>query len=397
MNIIAIIPARGGSKSIPKKNIMDFCGKPLIAWSIEQALDCALINSVYVSTDNEGIAEVSKKYGAEIIKRPAELATDTASSEQALLHAIDQIEKKNVENVDIVVFLQATSPLRASSDINNALRKFIDEGADSLFSAAILDDFLIWGKINDKFTSINYDYRNRGLRQDREKQYVENGSIYIFKPDILRKENNRIGGTIVLYEMEFWKTYEIDSYEDIEICEYYMKSKLSDKSQQFSIPEKIDLIAFDFDGVFTDNKVLVTEDGKEAVYCNRSDGLGIDILKKYSIPMLIISTETNSVVAMRAKKLGLKVEQGIKDKKAFLIDYVKKNNYSLDNVIYMGNDINDLEAMKIVGCPVALIDAEEEVKRVAMIVIDRLGGNGAVRKLAEVLSKYLEERSNKKP
>lgn len=226
MNIVAIIPARGGSKSIPKKNIMDFCEKPLIAWSIKQALNSSSITRVYVSTDDAEIAKVSKKYGADVVERPAELATDTATSEQALLHAIKHIEQNSGNKIDIVVFLQATSPLRESSDIDNALQKFVNENADSLFSAAVLDDFLIWGTVKGAFTSINYDYRNRGLRQNREKQYVENGSIYIFKPDILRKENNRLGGKIVLYEMEFWKSYEIDSYEDLEICEYYIKNKL---------------------------------------------------------------------------------------------------------------------------------------------------------------------------
>ena len=226
MNIVTIIPARGGSKSIPKKNTMDFCGKPLIAWSIEQAIGCAGINNVYVSTDNPEIAAVSKTYGAKVLIRPDEFATDTASSEQALIDAVDQIVRKDKENIDVVVFLQATSPLRETSDIEGALQKFIDEQADSLFSGAVLDDFLIWHKVNGRLVSINYDYKDRGLRQNREKQYVENGSIYIFKPEILRRENNRLGGKIILYEMDFWKTYEIDTYDDIEICQYYMKSKL---------------------------------------------------------------------------------------------------------------------------------------------------------------------------
>ncbi len=232
MNIVAIIPARGGSKSIPKKNIMNFCGKPLIAWSIEQVLGSALINGIYVSTDDAEIADVSKKYGAEVIKRPTELATDTVGSEQVLVHAVNQIDKSGRQKTDIVVFLQATSPLRESSDIDNALQRFIDEDADSLFSGAVLEDFLIWGQVNGEFSSINYDYKNRGLRQNREKQYVENGSIYIFKPEVLRKQGNRLGGKIIVYEMELWKTCEIDSYEDVEICEYFMKSKLLNESQR---------------------------------------------------------------------------------------------------------------------------------------------------------------------
>jgi len=235
MRIVAIIPARGGSKSIHKKNLIDFCGKPLLTWSIEQALASLLVNKVYVSTEDQEIAVVSKKYGAGVIQRPIELSTDTASSEDALVHAIDRIEKEGGRNIDIVVFLQATSPLRNPADIDNALRKFIDQDADSLFSGAILEDFLIWGDENGKLESINYNYRNRGLRQTRKKQYVENGSIYIFKPAVLKKKNNRLGGKIIVYEMEFWKSYEIDSYEDIEICEYYMRNKLLRNVQQIRV------------------------------------------------------------------------------------------------------------------------------------------------------------------
>lgn len=233
--VYAIIPARGGSKSIHKKNLTAFCGKPLVAWSIEQALACALVNKVCVSTEDEEIATVSKKYGAEVIQRPAHLSTDTSRSEDALLHAINYIEGKNGKDLDAVVFLQATSPLRSASDIDDALRKFIDEGADSLFSGAVLEDFLVWGEENGKLASINYDYHNRGVRQTRAKQYVENGSIYIFKPGILRNENNRLGGKIIVYEMDFWKSYQIDSHEDIEICEYYMRNKLLGKLQQAGV------------------------------------------------------------------------------------------------------------------------------------------------------------------
>lgn len=141
-NIISIILSRGGSKAIPRKNIIDFCGKPLIAWSIEQAKGSKYIKGVYVSTDDREIAEVSEKYGAKVIWRPASLATDISPSEDALLHAIVEIEKE--KNVDLVVFLQATSPVRETTDIDNAIEKFISERADSLFSAAILEDFCIW-------------------------------------------------------------------------------------------------------------------------------------------------------------------------------------------------------------------------------------------------------------
>ena len=223
-NFLCIIPARGGSKSIPKKNIIDFCGKPLIAWSIEQASKSKYIKDVYISTDENEIADISEKYGAKIIWRPAEIATDFASSESALLHAICEIEKK--QSVNSVVFLQATSPLRTSNDINDAIEKFISEKADSLFSSAILEDFCIWEITERIMKSITYDYKRRGRRQEKKPYYLENGSIYVFKSSVLKKENNRLGGKIINFLMPFWKSYQIDIYEDLEICEYYMKNKI---------------------------------------------------------------------------------------------------------------------------------------------------------------------------
>jgi len=225
-NIIAIIPARGGSKGIPRKNIVEVAGRPLIAWSIERARNSKLVNMVFVSTEDDEIANASLQYGAEVIKRPAEFATDTSSSEDALLHAIDFIEDVKKIRIDIVVFLQATSPLRGKDDIDNALHQYIREKVDSLFSGTKLKDHFIWEKRGDNCFSVNYDYRNRKRRQDIKPQYLENGSIYIFTPELLRREHSRLGGRIGIYEMELWKSFQINDKDDVEICEYYIKKKL---------------------------------------------------------------------------------------------------------------------------------------------------------------------------
>ena len=224
--IIAIIPARGNSKSIPNKNLIDFCGKPLLAWSILQALDCSLVDEVYVSSDSEEILKAAKVYGAHGIKRPSELATDTATSESALLHAIDHIESFQKKKIDVVVFLQATSPLREPKDIDGAIRTFFKTDSDSMFSMAILEDFCVWARKEGDLRGITFDPLNRGRRQNREPVYLENGSIYVLHPQILRGHNNRLGGKISMFEMPFWKSYEIDTFEDIEICKYYFKKKL---------------------------------------------------------------------------------------------------------------------------------------------------------------------------
>lgn len=223
--IVAIIPARGGSKSIPHKNIVDFCGKPLLAWSILQAKGVPQIDEVFVSTDDDTIAAVAKKYGAQVIPRPSDISGDTATSESALQHAVSFIETKEQLSLSYVVFLQATSPLRESSDIERAIETVKKEKADSLFSGAEIGDFYIWAKQNGALRSSNYDYKDRKRRQEYGEQFVENGSIYVFKPEVLTKFRNRLGGKIVLSEMAFWKSFEVDSPEDLEFCKTLFKIK----------------------------------------------------------------------------------------------------------------------------------------------------------------------------
>lgn len=222
-----IIPARAGSKGIKNKNIIDFCGKPLISWSITQALSSEKVSNVYVSTNGEDIAKTSEEYGAKIIWRPAELATDTSSSEDAIFHAIREIEK--VEDFESVVFLQATSPIRRVNDIDDAVATFKEGNYDSLFSMAVLEDYCMWKGEGGNLHSFSYDYKNRGRRQEREPLYLENGSIYVFKKELFFKEKNRLGRKIGMYEMPFECSYEIDSLKDIRLCEYFMRAYIFDK------------------------------------------------------------------------------------------------------------------------------------------------------------------------
>ena len=223
---IAIILARSGSKGIPKKNLMDFCGKPLIVWSIEQAKNSKGISSVWLSSDDDKILDVGKKNNINVIKRPKSLCRDFSSAEDGYLHAIKEIEK-SIKKIDLVIGLQATSPIRESSDLEKAIKKFYRYNYDSMISACPIGDFFIWEK-NKKglWKSINYDYRNRPRRQEFPVQYEENGSFYMFKPEIVSKYKNRLGGKVGITEMEYWKHFEIDEPEDVFLCEVIMKNFL---------------------------------------------------------------------------------------------------------------------------------------------------------------------------
>lgn len=222
---VAVIPARGGSKGIPGKNLIDFCGKPLLAWSIEHALGSELIDSVWVSSDSNEILSVAESYGVGTIVRPEEISGDSSSSESVWIHALDYLTKKEMD-VGLMIGLQATSPLRTSKDIDAGIRLLINDGFDSVFSGATIEDFFIWEESAKGMVSQNYDYKKRRRRQDINKTYVENGSFYIFKPDFLLKNNNRLAGKVGISLMEFWKTFEIDNLEDKIFCEVLMNGYL---------------------------------------------------------------------------------------------------------------------------------------------------------------------------
>ncbi len=221
---ISIIPARGGSKGIPGKNLRCLAGKPLIAHSIQHSQQAQLVRRTYVTTDDPEIALASHRYGAKIIHRPPELADDSATSESALIHALDVLETNKIYP-ELLVFLQCTSPLRSSNDIDLAIQQLRMEEADSLLSVSPSHRFL-WHHVDGVAESINYDYRHRLRRQCMIPQYVENGSIYIFKPWVLRETGNRLGGKISLFVMPEEKNWEIDTLTDFEYVEFLLeKSK----------------------------------------------------------------------------------------------------------------------------------------------------------------------------
>ena len=216
-NCVAIIPARGGSKGIPGKNTLLVAGKPLLAWSIEHCLRSSKIDSVWVTSDSLEILNVAKTYGAQAILRPASISGDKATSEEAWIHAVDQIQKHS--EIDLVVCVQATSPIRGRHDLDDAIDRYYKESFDSLFSATRIEDHFTWRVSSSGAVPINYDYKNRKRRQDLEVKYLENGSFYIISPGLLISNNNRLGGYVGIYEQEQYKMYQIDNIEDVALCE----------------------------------------------------------------------------------------------------------------------------------------------------------------------------------
>jgi YrbI family 3-deoxy-D-manno-octulosonate 8-phosphate phosphatase len=517
MSILAIIPARGGSKGIPRKNLCLIAGKPLLGYSIEQARRTPAITKVVVSTDDREIGAVATSFGAEVVWRPKEISGDDATSESALLHALDEFQTAKGHRPDLVVFLQCTSPLRQPDDIGNAIDVLIREGADSVFSACHVEGF-VWrhgdrgtegqngrgaelqnhkslaptwespstlrhgseqacsgpratssgadvsdsergerGQAQTFLSPVNYDPTHRPRRQELTEGILEeNGSIYVFKPEILRTHGSRFGGKIAYYLMSRLDSFQVDEPRDISIIEHLMAirgtpgamdtaavsgvrgpatgvqstdtpaglqgpgsrspvrvSMAPDESGSVSAPSPyplprggegeqqpvchsaltgIRLLVLDFDGVMTDNRVWVDQDGRESVACDRADGLGIARLRRAGIEVVVLSTETNPVVAARCRKLGIACIQGCADKLAVLKKLAAERSLREDQIAYVGNDINDLECMGWVGVPVAVADAVPEVRAAAKLITFKPGGAGAVREVAEWILDAQKER-----
>ena len=388
MECLAIIPARGGSKGILRKNIFPLAGKPLIAYNIEQALRASLVSRVIVSTDDAEIAAASEKFGAEVVWRPLEISGDSASSESALLHALEFLGQSEGYQPDIVAFLQCTSPLTLAEDIDGTIQALLDEGADSSL-AVIPFHYFLWRTLpNGNVEGINHDKRIRPLRQEREPQYLETGAVYAMKADGFIQAQHRFFGKTAIYVMPHERRLEIDEPVDFQIAEMLIREQQEAEKLNL-LPEPIAALALDFDGVFTDNKVIVFQDGREAVLSDRGDGWGIGQLKKKGLPILILSSEPNPVVQARADKLGIPCLHGIKNKGAVLEQWLAEKGIAPAHVIYVGNDVNDLSCMTQVGCAVAVADAHPDVLKQVVLVLEHNGGNGAIREICDLIMKRL--------
>lgn len=373
---VAIIPARGGSKQVPRKNLQRVGGVPLVERAVRAAAAADGIDFVVVSTDDEEIAAVSRAAGARVIRRPGDISGDTATSESAILHALDELEAQG-ERIDVVAFLQATSPFIPSDALAEAVAEVRAGRADSVFAAYETYGFL-WRRGDDgRATAINHDAEHRPRRQDREPHHLETGAFYVFRADGFRESRHRFFGRTRIAEVPEWTAIEIDDEHQLRIARAL--AALHDTVG----PIPVRAVVTDFDGVHTDDTAIIDADGGERVRVSREDGMGVALLRRRGIPMLILSTEVNPVVRARADKLRVPVLHGIDDKETALREWARENDLPLADIAYLGNDVNDLPAMRIVGWPVAVANAHPLVLAEARVVLRRRGGDGAVRELVE--------------
>ncbi len=381
MAVIAFIPVRGGSKSIPLKNIKLFCGKPLVYWSVNALQETHAIDKIIVATDSEEIKNAVTSFGftkVEIYHRSPENATDTASTESVMLEYLHQ---SHHHANDIFILVQATSPLTQSNDFATALEKFQVSSYSSMLSVVRFKRFL-W---NSDGTPKNYDYRHRPRRQDFEGEFMENGAFYINHVGDIIKDRNRLSGKVGLYEMEEYTAFEIDEPDDWQIMEQLMyRHILSNQALN-----NIKLFATDVDGVLTDAGMYYSEHGDELKKFNTRDGKGFELLRKTGIKTAIITSENTNIVERRAAKLKADyLYQGREHngKLAVLKEICEKENITLSQVAYIGDDINCREALQNVGIAACPKDAVDKIKNIPNIkIMNNKGGEGVVREFIEFI------------
>lgn len=376
MTTVAIIPARGGSKQVPRKNVQKVGGVPLVARAVQAARAAEGIDLVVVSTDDAEIAEIAASAGARIIRRPDHLSGDTATSESAILHALDELAQQG-EVFDVVAFLQATSPFIPADALAEAVAQVAQGRADSVFSAHETYGFLWRMDAGGAAQAINHDAAHRPRRQDREPHHLETGAFYVFTAEGFRVSRHRFFGRTAIAAVPEWTAVEIDDLQQLRIA----RALAAVHERPHPIP--VAAVVTDFDGVHTDDTAIVDADGGERVRVSREDGMGVALLRRAGIPMLILSTEVNAVVRARADKLRVPVLHGVEDKASALRSWATAQGVALADIAYLGNDVNDLPAMRLVGWPVAVANAHPQVREEARVVLSREGGRGAVRELVE--------------
>lgn len=406
LSVLALIPARGGSKGIPRKNIRDFAGFPLIAWSIAAARQAQTVTRILVSTDDEEIAAVARAFGAETpFLRPAELARDDTTDLPVFEHALQWLAEKENYRPDVVVQLRPTSPIRPRGLVDEAVR-ILRAHPDADCVRGVVpsgqNPFKMWRlegpdqPMRPLLTLEDVAEPYNAPRQSLPPTYWQTGHIDAIRAASIREKHSLTGEVIYPLIIDPRYTVDIDNLQDWARYEALAWSGLDivSPAPRRPMPAQIRLIVCDFDGVLTDNRVWTDETGREMVAANRSDSMRLRELARRGVQVLILSSEPNPVVAARARKMGVEAVHGvgIHSKGEALRAILDERGLDPAQVLYIGNDVNDLPCFEIAGWAVAVADAYPEVRRAADYILASPGGGGALREVCELLLNSDERR-----
>jgi len=405
--VLAIVQARGGSKGIPRKNIKRFAGIPLVAYSIAAGLQAQSVTRTILSTDDEEIAAVGRQWGAETpFIRPAELAQDNTTDLPVFQHALRWLEENEGYKPDAVIQLRPTSPVRPRGCVDEGVKLLLEHPeADSVRGVvpAGQNPHKMWridpvsGQMKNLLDVPGIAEPYNSPRQILPPVFWQTGHIDVIRPHIITEQNTMSGKVILPLMIDPRYTVDIDGPSDWARAEWLVYNggldMVDPTGKRKPLPEKIELVVLDFDGVVTDNRVWVDEQGHEMVAAYRSDSLGLRALRNAGVPAVVISTEVNPVVAARCRKMEVPVVQGVKDKATVLRQYLQEHKIDPARVVFLGNDTNDLPCFDLVGCALVVADAQNDALRRADRILTRRGGHGAVRELCEMILEQMEKRS----
>ena len=404
LEVLAVVPARGGSQSIARKNIKPLAGHALLAYSVAAGLQSKLVTRVLVSTDDDEIAETARVYGADVpFMRPAELAMDDSTDLPVFQHALNWLNSEEGYNPALVVQLRPTSPIRPLDCVDRALELLIaDPQADSVRGVVPSgqNPYKMWfisavGSMNPLLTDGPAEAYNQP-RQGLPATYWQTGHIDAIRTSSLLAKGSMSGDVILPLKIDARYAVDIDTENDWRRAERLVEENSLDMVRPGKaprpFPETVKLMVLDFDGVLTDDRVWVNEGGEESVAAHRGDGYGLGLVKERGLEVLVLSREENPVVAARCKKLGILAVQGIKDKASKLAELLSERELDSKYVIYVGNDVNDLPCFPIAGYAVAVGDAHPHVLAAADMRLTQAGGHGAVRELCDMLLKQMGEK-----
>lgn len=381
MAVIAFIPVRGGSKSIPLKNIRMFCGYPLVYWSVKAAVNASFIDSVIVATDSTEIKNVVNSFNfpkVVVYDRKPDNAMDTSSTESVMLEYLKQSE---MNDSDVFILIQATSPMLSAADLEGGFNLFVKN--DSVLSV-VRNKRFFW---TEDGRSLNYDYKQRPLRQNFSGNLMENGAFYINTVKNILSSGNRLTGKIGVYEMPEFTAFEIDEPDDWYIMEHLMNRHIL-KKQNYK--NEIKLVLSDVDGVLTDCGMYYSESGDELKKFNTQDGMGFQLLREAGVKTGIITSEETDIVMRRAQKLKVDFLVQNAGKYGGKLSIVQKicQDLGIDliNVAYIGDDINCKDLLSNVGvaaCPSNAVSAIKQIPGILQLPI--AGGSGAFRYFVDII------------
>lgn len=390
-SLVAFMPLRGGSKSIPRKNIKLLNGRPLAYWALDAVVKCEDVDRVLVSTDCPLTKNVISEYGSKkvlVIGRSEEVSSDTATTESVMLEfARDFV-------FDDIVLVQATSPLLQSEHVAQGIVKYKREHLDSVVSVVRQKRF-IWEVGVPSAIAVNYDPSKRPRRQEQTGFLVENGAFYITSRSNLMETRCRLSGKIGVVEMPEDTYYELDEPVDWIIVEKLLQRSLSDGGPDVTGRlQLVKCVLTDCDGVLTNGGMYYSENGDELKRFNARDGMGFQLLRERGIFTGIITGEDRELVRKRASKLEADVLfMGIRDKAKTLRELCETFNLRLSEIAYLGDDINDLDVIREVGFGCAVADGADSVKEAAVYVTQAKGGEGAFREVADMILRSHEKSS----